>query len=915
MEEIMIEMKEPKIERRDFLKLSGSTAALAVFGNKLLGKPKESLVETAKTGKAAPKEGWYPGLCKMCMQGDCVTRVKVVDGVVVKVEGDPRAPNNEGRLCPRGNAAIATTYNPWRVKAPLKRTNPKKGLDEDPGFVEITWEEALQTVGDRLKQIKDDDPRKFVLVTGFGQIAAGIAAMGPFMASYGSPNDVPSRGQACAYHAIGGLVHNASPDSVVDMDLCEYVINIGRSMGPNYAIASSGSKVYVDAIERGCEVITVDPRCSPEASKATQWVPIRPATDFAFLLGMLYSTMYEIGLEKLDVWAIKNRTNGPYLIAPDGEYVVDPDTEKPLMWDEVENAARPFDEMPSMNAALEGAFQVEGVTAIPAYQAIKDSIKNYTPEWAEDISTVPADTIRTLARDFVSHAKIGSTIEIDGYTFPFRPVGIQTERGSWQHPINGPWADAIAKILCELVGSMEVPGGVTSNQTPKPAQLQPGPDGVKMPGGESIPKPWAFPPDHVDSRMFYLISHTLPSLMAKAILDPETYYIPYEVEAIMSGGGNPIHANFDRGIFEAAYAKVPFSVALALTLDETATMADIVLPEDSFLERDAFEFSLLLVMQPHKVMTESTRSVAIFGRRDASQITKVYNTRNCIEIFMDLADRMDMLTGEGGMLSNMGFVVQAPLDINRRYTLQELGEILVKSAYGEDKTLASVNDESGPLFKYKTTGKENYNYYYWPDNTTRLPMYFVHLQRVGQLLRERMASEGISTIPGWRDEDMDFWWKAFQALPEWVTTEEFGARGSEYDLWAFNWKTPGFPFYCGDTYGNVWLHETMNTFDPYEYAILVNADTAAKKGIEDGDKIVVESRYGKTQGKVKVTHLMHPDAVGVAASHGARSMLANPIVEEGPYFNALCTIDETKRAIDPISGGIEEAPAVKIYKA
>ena len=178
-----------------------------------------------------------------------------------------------------------------------------------------------------------------------------------------------------------------------------------------------------------------------------------------------------------------------------------------------------------------------------------------------------------------------------------------------------------------------------------------------------------------------------------------------------------------------------------------------------------------------------------------------------------------------------------------------------------------------------------------------------------------MASVGISTIPGWRDEDMDFWWKAFQALPEWVTTEEFGARGSEYDLWAFNWKTPGFPFYCGDTYGNVWLRETMSTFDPYEYAILVNADTAAKKGIEDGDTIVVESRYGQTQGKAKVTHLMHPDAVGVPASHGARSNLANPIVAEGPYFNALCTIEEKYRAIDPISGGIEEAPAVKIYKA
>ena len=81
----MIEMKEPKIERRGFLKLSGGVAGLAVFGSKLLGKPKEALVETAKTGKAATEDGWYPGLCKFCMQGDCQTRVHVVDGVVVGV--------------------------------------------------------------------------------------------------------------------------------------------------------------------------------------------------------------------------------------------------------------------------------------------------------------------------------------------------------------------------------------------------------------------------------------------------------------------------------------------------------------------------------------------------------------------------------------------------------------------------------------------------------------------------------------------------------------------------------------------------------------------------------------------------------------------------------------------------------------
>lgn len=908
----MIEKNESKVNRRDFLKLSG-IAAGTMLGSKLFSQ-RTSIFSSIVASQANPKDGWYPGQCKMCMQGDCITRNRVVDGVVVQVEGDPRAPNNEGRLCPRGNAAIATTYNPWRVKAPLKRTNPKKGLNEDPGFVEITWEEAINTIADRMDAVRKTDPRKFVLVSGFGEMSAWFFALLPFMATFGSPNDVPSRGQACAYHYFGSLVHDAIPDSLVDMDLCEYVINVGRSMGPNSAIASSGSKTYVDAIERGCKVITVDPRCSPEASKATQWVPIRVGTDLSFLMGMLNVMLYEIGIDKLDIWSIKNRTNATYLIGPDGDYVFGPDGVKPMVWDAASGKAGTFDEVPPLDSALEGKFYVNGVKAVPALQIIKEAVKDYSPEWAETISTVPAATIRQIANDFVSHAKIGSTITIDGFTFPFRPVGIQTERGSWQHPIVGPWADGVAKIICELVGAMEVPGGVTGDQTPAPTHLEPGPDGVKAPTNEAIAKPWVYPPDAIDSRTFYPVSHTLPSLMAQAILDPETYHIPYDVEVLFSCGGNPIHANFNRDVFEAAYAKVPFSFSLSLTMDETALMSDVVLPEDSFMERDEFEFSILQIVQPHKVMTQKTRSLAIFGRRDASQIRKVYNTHNVIEIFMDLSEKMGILTGERGFLAAVAPYTGFQLDVSKRPSMQEFGDLVLKTFFGPDKSLDAITDQSGPVFFDKTQGKMNYNYFFWPENTTRLPMYMTGLMRSGRKLKLDMEAAGLSVVPGWKPEDMDYFWKAYEPIPAWVETAQFAAHDAEFDLWAFNWKTPGYPFYCGDTYGNTWLNQTMKTFDPYEFAILVNADTAAKKGLKDGDTIVVESHYGKTQGVLKTTQLIHPEAVGIPASHGHGSKMANPIVAEGPNFNALCPFFEKDRAIDPISGGIESGPAIKVYR-
>ncbi len=188
-----------KMNRRSFLKLSGVTAAVGMLGDNLLGGKRSNPLSKA-VGKLAKQDGWYPGVCKMCMQGDCQQRVHVVDGVVVQVVGDPRAVQNAGTMCPRGNSSIAQMYNPWRAKAPMKRTNPKKGLNEDPKFVEVSWDEALKAVADHLKQVKADDPRKVVFVSGFGVNSPLLAS---FEAGFGSPNDTPSRGLGlCLSHCL-----------------------------------------------------------------------------------------------------------------------------------------------------------------------------------------------------------------------------------------------------------------------------------------------------------------------------------------------------------------------------------------------------------------------------------------------------------------------------------------------------------------------------------------------------------------------------------------------------------------------------------------------------------------------------------------------------------------------------------------
>ena len=248
---------------------------------------------------------------------------------------------------------------------------------------------------------------------------------------------------------------------------------------PMVAFSSVGTRHTMDAlVNRGIKIVNVDPRCGPEASKM-DWVPIRPGTELAFMLGILHTILYEV--KTYDVWFVKNRTNGPYLIGPDGEYVRDPVSNKPLVWNTKAGKPVAFDDNDTANFALEGMYDANGVLAYPAFQLIKNQMETYTAEWQETISTVPAAKVREIAKDLVAHAHIGETVVIDGVTMPFRPVSIQYEKGAYAHPIEGPWGDFTGKIICELLGCLEVPGGQSGNSSPSANWLKPDADGVRNP--------------------------------------------------------------------------------------------------------------------------------------------------------------------------------------------------------------------------------------------------------------------------------------------------------------------------------------------------------------------------------------------------------------------------------------------------
>jgi len=686
------------LTRRQFLKTTAAMAAVVAASDRLVGNRDSLLV--GKVASAAPEVVVKHGNCACCQQGDCQTIYRMVDGVVIKVEGDPDSPISKGMLCPRGNSAIMNLYNAYRVKTPLKRTNPQKGLDVDPKWVEISWDEALNTVAEKLKAVRAKDPRGLVVNESFGSKETKVRTA--FQQAFGTPNMVGSHGPLCSVHYASNIVQGGGPVSTPDLTYTEYHITQGRTAAFNFAVPPASRRLAA-ALERGMKFIDIDPRNSEEGSKG-EWVPIRPGSELAFNLAMASVMMHEIG--KIDVWFLTTRTNAPYLIDPNGDYVRDPASKKPMMWDTNAKQAKPFDDPTNSAPALEGEYQVNGVTAHPAYQLIKDEFKKYTPEWQEPITTVPAATVRRIANEFVNAAHIGSTIVIDGFTFPYRPVSFNNERGTADHK-GGTYADLVTKIINMLVGAIEVPGGCLANCARGPAPLTPDKDGTVTPTGEAAGVPWKFPPDHVDMSEFYPNKHTGPHLTVKAILDPKTYYLSYTIDAWLGAGGNSISSTASPETFVEAYKKIPFVATIAYHFDAPVMLSDIVLPEHSFMER-------LYASQPgrpHQNIADEVNGLKMIFVRDP--VPPLYNTKHCDEIYIEIADRAGFLFGKGGVNDWLnqanGWKDEMALDLNKKYTVTEIYDRIVKT-FDPKLSLETVKAKGNA--HYFVEKKLGYNYYY-----------------------------------------------------------------------------------------------------------------------------------------------------------------------------------------------------------
>jgi len=757
--------------------------------------------------------------------------------------------------------------------------------------------------------VRADDPRKFVWNNGFARSGSMLEGM-EFCEAFGTPNYVEVDGPTCSVHFGCSLLMGNFTGPSYDAGYTKYFIAVGEGSNATCGYAPN-TQGFADAVANGMKVVCIDPKCNVEASKG-EWIPIRPGTDLAFVLAMQHVIVHE--LKRFDVEFIKRRTNAPYLVGPDGHYVRDKDTDKPLVWDEIANAAKTFDDKTVADYALNGKFDVNGVECQPGFQIYVSSIVDYTPEWAEEKTTIKADTIRRIAREFVENAQIGSTITINGTVFPYRPVCFEVGRGAVTQFYGGNF-HCSSIIVNMLVGALDVPGGgigalgPNHKCTPVPLALKPDKDGIVAPKVEAVPREFEWPPNRLDAKTFFPYSHDNPHIVFDAILDPEKYYLDYTPEVMLVWGGNAVVRLYQPEKVLEAMQKLKFIFAISYSLDEPTQMADIVLPEAVGLERWS------AATRPGMVNTPNGTMKAIFSMAAQQVIDRVYDSRQPDEIFVDLAERVGILYGKGGVndLLNTGRFAPVPftgafqLDLNTKYTAKELANRVLKSARGGEVDIDKMRHEA-KLPAQLLPEKANYPSLAWPVGTTRYALYLENLLFKGEDLKtnlERVKAQ----VPGW---EMDNLMEHYQPVVRWM--EKKRQIPSEYDMYAINWKTAQYSFGNGGSAENPWLDEVAQ-LDPHLHVICMNRSTGEERGFKDGDTVWVESFEGgsKFEGRLKLSEAFHHEVVGIAGLFGHTSKQMNPIARKGLHFNKVMA--NGPGDIDPIGGGFDGSHKVKVYKA
>lgn len=852
------------LTRRGFLKSVGTLSGVAASNISMHAIAKAASKASRSKGMVEG-EKYVKTTCVHCVNF-CGQNVKLEDGIIRVVYPDTARGEfyNKG-ICPKGGSGPFNTYNPYRIKAPLKRTNPKKGPNEDPGWVEISWQEALNEVAERLKKIRADNPSKLIWHHGHGKYLIQDKFPKAFASAFGTPN-VVHRTTTCeaARHVadeLTGGYHGFLPD----LEHCKLLLNLGA----NYFEAEQWARwldhASTDAQARGMKLVSIEPRLSNTGAKADLWVPIRPGKDAVLLLSMVGELIKANTIDKL---FLLEYTNAPQLVADDG-HILHNQRGEPLVWDKATKQATTYHD--GVVPALDGRFTVNGKNVRTAFQALADEVKEISPEYAEKVTGVPADTIRELAAEWAEKANIGATVVIDGHRLRYRPVAIHAFRGVAAKEY-GVQTWRAAHMLMMMVGAYDAVGGhMTHHPYGHPELME--------------PSKCEYPPKRADlqkSVYFPHATHNVCQQVAHTLLDPKSYGLKCKPEMQIFYATNRAFSTSDAMKQFEGYAKT-YNVVIDIVLTETAHMADIVFPDLTYLE--AWQFS------PTR-WTPATGHTAI-----RQPLTNAYNLPlDAWGIIWELSKRIGIRDSYAKAINKKFKLKKNKFQSGRDYTSRDAVEILWKEKTGKPFSYAlehafvgkHLNTEKrylhGVEAKFKGPGKP------------KMKLYADQLVESYNRVEKTVRKHGIRNI------DLDKYHTALSPLPS-----------KEHAFPTPHREAKDFPFYLM-TYKRMYRNQAGNTAhnpilnrlgDSDENFILINAKTARDMGVNDDDRLVIETRIGKAEGKARLTQGIRPDVVAVSYHYGhwspgfpkeaRKGTWINPVLELHPdVVSGMNSFNDTK---------------------
>ena len=500
------------------------------------------------------------GCCHDC-GGRCVLRAHVKDGKIIRLETDNGA-QPQIRACLRGRSYRQRVYSPDRLRHPLRRV----GERGEGRFERVSWDEALDEVASELKRIKKTHGNSSIFLAGgsgnqgmlHGPIPVGamLQAFGGFTRIWGVAS---YEGALFASMATYGTIRTGNSRE----DLLNSRLVILWGWNPANTIWDPETSFTLARVrEKGTKIVVVDPRYTDTAATfARQWIPIRPGTDAAMLIAMAHIIVTE-GLENKPF--IKKHTVG-------------------------------FDRYRDYVLGNE-----DGVPK--------------TPQWAEAITTVPAETIASLAREYALS----------------KPAALMAGWGP-ARAASGEQYSRAANVLTAITGNIGISGGYASGfmRAYSSRERASGTHGSRNPVEKDAP-----PRKNSLHKLRGGTNPTSARIHSAKIFDAMLrgraggYPTDLKMAYVVASNFINQHPNTRRGV--EAFKALEFVVVHEQFMTPTARLGDIVLPVNTFMERN--DIAPPWLGSPYYIYLNKA-------------IDSLHESKSDLEIARELSERLGLPTG------------------------------------------------------------------------------------------------------------------------------------------------------------------------------------------------------------------------------------------------------------------------------